>query len=141
MRIYIPFGYIRTICPCTNVSSRRHANVGLLASAVLVDRVDSNLESTWTPGALESTVGQPIYVAFCRQGIYVKYSLEYSKCCALNGILVSVDSSLVMHIAHTAHTHTHKVLLLSMHLSASFEIVPPRCNHEAGARTRSSSLD
>eukprot|EP00959_Pyramimonas_sp_CCMP1952_P251398 5253418-Pyramimonas_sp.AAC.2 len=29
------------------------------------------------------------HVAVGRQGIYVKYSVEYSKCCALNGILVS----------------------------------------------------
>eukprot|EP00976_Prorocentrum_cordatum_P047930 967866-Prorocentrum_minimum.AAC.1 len=32
-------------------------------------------------------------MAVCRQGIYVEYSVEYSKCRALNGILVStVDS-------------------------------------------------
>eukprot|EP00976_Prorocentrum_cordatum_P071770 1180450-Prorocentrum_minimum.AAC.1 len=35
--------------------------------------------------APESTVGQPM--AACRQGIYVEYSMEYSKCRALNGIL------------------------------------------------------
>eukprot|EP00959_Pyramimonas_sp_CCMP1952_P475410 9504167-Pyramimonas_sp.AAC.4 len=41
--------------------------------------------------ASESTVGQPM--AVCRQGIYVEYSVEYLKCRALNGILVStVDS-------------------------------------------------
>eukprot|EP00959_Pyramimonas_sp_CCMP1952_P339389 7107919-Pyramimonas_sp.AAC.3 len=28
-------------------------------------------------------------MAVCRQGIYVDYSVEYSKCRALNGILVS----------------------------------------------------
>eukprot|EP00959_Pyramimonas_sp_CCMP1952_P474378 9503349-Pyramimonas_sp.AAC.1 len=35
------------------------------------------------------------YAAVCRQGIYVEYSVEYSKCCGLNGKLVStvVDSS------------------------------------------------
>eukprot|EP00959_Pyramimonas_sp_CCMP1952_P157001 3283092-Pyramimonas_sp.AAC.1 len=33
------------------------------------------------------------HVAVCWQGIYVEYPVEYSKCCALNGILVStVDS-------------------------------------------------
>eukprot|EP00976_Prorocentrum_cordatum_P100068 1192084-Prorocentrum_minimum.AAC.2 len=37
--------------------------------------------------APESTVGQPM--AVCRQGMYVEYSTEYSKCRALNGILVS----------------------------------------------------
>eukprot|EP00976_Prorocentrum_cordatum_P034693 705716-Prorocentrum_minimum.AAC.1 len=37
--------------------------------------------------APESTVGQPM--AVYRQGIYVEYSMEYSKCCALNGMLVS----------------------------------------------------
>eukprot|EP00976_Prorocentrum_cordatum_P060489 1175919-Prorocentrum_minimum.AAC.1 len=37
--------------------------------------------------APESTVGRPM--AVCRQGIYVKYSMEYSKGRALNGILVS----------------------------------------------------
>eukprot|EP00959_Pyramimonas_sp_CCMP1952_P050170 1048344-Pyramimonas_sp.AAC.1 len=37
--------------------------------------------------APESTVGQPM--AVCQQGIYVEYSVEYSKCRALNGILVS----------------------------------------------------
>ena len=30
------------------------------------------------------------HAAVCRQGIYVEYSMEYSKCCALNGILVSI---------------------------------------------------
>eukprot|EP00959_Pyramimonas_sp_CCMP1952_P095206 1990788-Pyramimonas_sp.AAC.2 len=30
----------------------------------------------------ESTVGQPM--AVCRQGIYTEYSMEYSKCRALN---------------------------------------------------------
>eukprot|EP00976_Prorocentrum_cordatum_P091513 1188569-Prorocentrum_minimum.AAC.1 len=35
--------------------------------------------------APESTVGQPM--AVCRQGINVEYSMEYSKCRALNGIL------------------------------------------------------
>eukprot|EP00976_Prorocentrum_cordatum_P006544 131382-Prorocentrum_minimum.AAC.1 len=41
--------------------------------------------------APESTVVRPM--AVYRQGIYVKYSVEYSKCCALNGLLVStVDS-------------------------------------------------
>eukprot|EP00959_Pyramimonas_sp_CCMP1952_P286143 5983497-Pyramimonas_sp.AAC.1 len=29
------------------------------------------------------------HVAVCRQGIYVKYPVDYSKCCALNGILMS----------------------------------------------------
>eukprot|EP00959_Pyramimonas_sp_CCMP1952_P414886 8692689-Pyramimonas_sp.AAC.1 len=33
--------------------------------------------------APESTVGQPMAVG--RQGIYVEYPVEYSKCCALNG--------------------------------------------------------
>eukprot|EP00959_Pyramimonas_sp_CCMP1952_P083224 1739286-Pyramimonas_sp.AAC.1 len=32
--------------------------------------------------APESTVGRPM--AVCRQGIYVEYSMEYSKCRALN---------------------------------------------------------
>eukprot|EP00959_Pyramimonas_sp_CCMP1952_P252130 5268073-Pyramimonas_sp.AAC.1 len=36
--------------------------------------------------AAESTVGQPM--AVCRQGIYVEYSVEYSKRRALNGVLV-----------------------------------------------------
>eukprot|EP00959_Pyramimonas_sp_CCMP1952_P180685 3778071-Pyramimonas_sp.AAC.1 len=37
--------------------------------------------------ALESTIGEPMTV--CRQGIYVEYSVKYSKCHAPNGILVS----------------------------------------------------
>eukprot|EP00976_Prorocentrum_cordatum_P089936 1187903-Prorocentrum_minimum.AAC.3 len=37
--------------------------------------------------APELTVGQPM--AVCRQGIYVEYSMEYSKWRALNGVLVS----------------------------------------------------
>ena len=37
--------------------------------------------------APESTVGQPMAVR--RQGINVEYSMEYSKCRALNGLLVS----------------------------------------------------
>eukprot|EP00976_Prorocentrum_cordatum_P086345 1186474-Prorocentrum_minimum.AAC.6 len=37
-----------------------------------------------TPQTPESTVGQPMAVRL--QGIYVEYSVEYSKCRALNGI-------------------------------------------------------
>eukprot|EP00976_Prorocentrum_cordatum_P091418 1188528-Prorocentrum_minimum.AAC.3 len=37
--------------------------------------------------APESTIGRPMAVR--RQGIYVEYLVEYSKCCALNGSLVS----------------------------------------------------
>eukprot|EP00959_Pyramimonas_sp_CCMP1952_P080294 1678142-Pyramimonas_sp.AAC.1 len=37
--------------------------------------------------APKSTVGRPM--AVCQQGIYVEYSMEYSKCRRLNGILVS----------------------------------------------------
>eukprot|EP00959_Pyramimonas_sp_CCMP1952_P129718 2712717-Pyramimonas_sp.AAC.1 len=33
-------------------------------------------------------------MAVCRQGIYVEYSMEYSKCRALNGILVSTVEGL-----------------------------------------------
>eukprot|EP00976_Prorocentrum_cordatum_P117256 1196279-Prorocentrum_minimum.AAC.7 len=41
--------------------------------------------------APESTVGQPM--AVLRQGMFVEHSVEYSKCHALNNILVStVDS-------------------------------------------------
>eukprot|EP00959_Pyramimonas_sp_CCMP1952_P050434 1054017-Pyramimonas_sp.AAC.1 len=39
-----------------------------------------------TPQAPESTVGRPM--AVYQQGIYVEYSVEYSKYHALNGILV-----------------------------------------------------
>eukprot|EP00976_Prorocentrum_cordatum_P034774 707287-Prorocentrum_minimum.AAC.1 len=42
--------------------------------------------------APESTVGRPM--AVCRQGINVKYSMEYSICRALNGILVSTVDEL-----------------------------------------------
>eukprot|EP00976_Prorocentrum_cordatum_P019025 385759-Prorocentrum_minimum.AAC.2 len=38
--------------------------------------------------APESTIGQPMAVYW--QGIYAEYSVEYSKCHALNGILVLI---------------------------------------------------
>eukprot|EP00959_Pyramimonas_sp_CCMP1952_P439171 9193691-Pyramimonas_sp.AAC.1 len=39
------------------------------------------------PRLTTPTVGRPM--AVCRQGIYVEYLTEYSKCRALNGVLVS----------------------------------------------------
>eukprot|EP00976_Prorocentrum_cordatum_P011378 228812-Prorocentrum_minimum.AAC.3 len=53
--------------------------------------VGGGLEKTSTQ-APESTVGWPM--AARRQGIYDEYSMEYLKCRALNGTLVStVDDS------------------------------------------------
>ena len=45
--------------------------------------------------APESTVGQPM--AVCRQGTHVEYSVEYSKCRALNGIPVSTPGLGALH--------------------------------------------
>eukprot|EP00959_Pyramimonas_sp_CCMP1952_P372479 7800378-Pyramimonas_sp.AAC.1 len=66
------------LCRGTPVVTRRMLDASV---AVAPSRTHTSRQ------APESTVGQQP-MAVCRQGIYVEYSVEYSKCRAMNGILV-----------------------------------------------------
>ena len=121
--------------PCNKFYSYCRSNYSLIFPTILLEVTIHYstilLSSPTTRGngrqcgdkqAPESTAGQPM--AVCRQGIYVEYPVEYSKCCALNGILMRrrggpfvrllvehpkdlLGAARVFRSLHTHHTRAH----------------------------------